>query len=97
MEKIETEGTDKRFIQANKEALWATALALCYFAWWYLSAYIPGEVPVEEYTYIFGFPTWFFLSCMVGFVLFSILAALMVATVFKDISLADSDKGAGKP
>ena len=97
MEKNEMEGTDKRFIQANKEALWATALALCYFAWWYLSAYIPGEVPVAEYTYIFGFPTWFFLSCMVGFVLFSILAALMVATVFKDISLADSDKGVRQP
>ena len=97
MEETEITGTDKRFIQANKEALWATALALCYFAWWYLSAYIPGDVPVEAYTYIFGFPTWFFLSCIVGFVLFSILAALMVATVFKDISLASSDKGVEKP
>ena len=97
MEKTETTVTDKRFIQANKEALWAAGLAICYFGWWYLSAYIPGEVPVESYTYIFGFPAWFFLSCILGFVLFSILAAVMVAVVFKDIPLGGSDKAAGKP
>lgn len=87
--------TDKRFIQANREAVIAVLLGLGYFIWWYLTAYGFGDAPVSEYTYIWGFPAWFFYSCVAGFALFSILSALMVRFCFKEIFLArtDEDKG----
>ncbi len=84
--------TDRRFIQANREALIALILSLAYFIWWYATAYGLGDRAVEEYTYILGFPAWFFYSCVVGFLLFSLLAALMVKLLFKDISLDKSEE-----
>lgn len=86
---------DPRFAVAHREALYALVLALLYFVWWYLSAYGPGSLPVEEYSYIAGFPAWFFLSCIAGFVVFSILAFLMVALLFRDMPL-DGPAGEGK-
>jgi len=87
--------TDRRFIQANKEAVIAVALSLAYFIWWYATAYGFGDKPVSEYTYVLGFPAWFFYSCVVGFLLFAVLAALMVRFLFKEVSLekADGPKG----
>ncbi len=83
--------TDKRFIQANKEAMIAVGLCIAYFIFWYVTAYGFGDVPVDEYTYILGFPAWFFYSCVVGFALFSILSALMVRLFFKEVSLDKYD------
>lgn len=78
---------DKRFAQANREAIYAVILALLYFLWWYVSAYGLGSGPVEEYRYILGLPEWFFFSCIAGFLVFSILARFMVTHLFKEISL----------
>ena len=78
---------DRRFIQANKEALMALILSLAYLAWWYVTAYGFGEKSPSEYTYIMGLPTWFFLSCILGFFLFAILTTLMVVLLFKDLPL----------
>ncbi len=86
---------DPRFAVANREALYALVLAFLYFAWWYLTAYGLGSRPVEEYSYIAGFPSWFFLSCIVGFTVFSILALLMVVFLFRDMPL-DVPAGEGK-
>ncbi|MBL3593055.1 MAG: YhdT family protein [Synergistaceae bacterium] len=82
-----------RFRQADREALYALALALANLAWWYLTAYGLGAGPVESYRYILGFPAWFFMSSIVGFILFAILAAAMVRFLFKDMPL-DDGKGA---
>ena len=79
--------TDQRFIQANREAIMAVVLSLAYFIWWYATAYGFGDKPFSKYTYIMGMPTWFFLSCVVGFILFAVLAAVMVFLFFKDIPL----------
>lgn len=87
--------TDKRFIQANKEAAIAVALSLAYFIWWYATAYGFGDKPVSEYTYVLGLPAWFFYSCVVGFLLFAILAALMVRFLFREVSLEKADKAKG--
>ncbi|BCS95829.1 sodium:pantothenate symporter [Desulfoluna limicola] len=87
--------TDRRFIQANKEAIIAVGLSLAYFIWWYATAYGYGDAPVSEYAYILGFPEWFFYSCIAGFVLFAILAALMVRFLFKEVSLAKSEESTG--
>lgn len=86
-EKILTPKTDKRFIQANKEAMIAVGLCLAYFIWWYATAYGFGDAPVADYTYVLGLPAWFFYSCMVGFIVFSILSLCMVCLFFREISL----------
>jgi uncharacterized membrane protein YhdT len=72
---------------ARREALFSISLAFLYFAWWYITAYGLGSRPVDEYTYIAGFPAWFFLSCIAGFLVFSVLAFLMVKLFFTEIDL----------
>lgn len=83
--------TDRRFVQANREALAALGLGVGYFIWWYVAAYGFGSGPVAEYSYVFGFPAWFFYSCVAGFLIFSILAGLMVRLFFKDIPLLENE------
>ncbi|WP_243007578.1 YhdT family protein [Paraclostridium sordellii] len=36
---------------------------------------------------MFGFPAWFFMSCIVGGILFSILTVIMINKFFKNMSL----------
>ena len=49
----------------------------------------------EGYTYIFGLPAWFFLSCIAGYPLLSALLWFMVRRFFKDIPL-DEESGPQK-
>lgn len=84
------------FVVAKREAAFSLILAIAYFFWWYLTAYTFGSGPVRDYTYIMGLPAWFFLSCIAGSVVFSILAFFMVRLVFSDIPLdEDTVKEAG--
>ena len=85
---------DPRYGQARKEALYTIALAAANFIWWYAFAYGLGSRPVEEYTYVWGLPSWFFWSCVVGFLVFSFAAWIMVATYFKDVPLDSHPGGA---
>lgn len=77
--------------QMNKEALWSMALYALFFLWWYFTGYGIGEAtPPSEYTFVFGLPMWFFLSCVVGWILTSVGVILLVKFVFKNFDL-DSD------
>ncbi|MBY6037261.1 YhdT family protein [Fictibacillus nanhaiensis] len=76
---------DWRFRVSNKEAIMGTVLALLNFVWWYAFAYGLGSQPVKEYTYILGFPAWFFYSCIAGFIVFTILVWIMVKFFFKEV------------
>lgn len=78
---------DPRYKQCNKEALMGLGLGILNLTWWFGWGYGLGNLPIQEYTYILGFPTWFFMSCVVGAILFSILAILMINYLFKDMSL----------
>ncbi|MDF7667359.1 DUF997 family protein [Orbaceae bacterium ESL0727] len=58
---------DKRYQQANKEAVWSLLLTCIYLIAWLISAYCLGNEPG-----ILGFPLWFEVSCLfvpIGFVL----------------------------
>lgn len=79
------------FEQANREALYSVGLALIYMVWWYITSYGAGAKDTKEYSYILGFPSWFFLSCIAGFLIFSAMAFLMVHFLFRDISLDEDD------
>ncbi|MCF6138852.1 YhdT family protein [Alkalihalobacillus berkeleyi] len=67
-------------------------LAIVNFIWWFGFAYGLGQKPPEEYTYIFGFPTWFFYSCIVGFILFSLLVFVMVKLFFVEVPFEDQEE-----
>jgi len=80
---------DPRFKIAHREAWIGVALAIVHFIWWFGFAYGLGSRPVEEYSYILGFPDWFFYSCIVGFILVAITVILLVKFVLKDVSLEE--------
>ena len=70
--------TDWRFKIAHREAWIGVGLAVFNFIWWFGFAYGLGSKPVEDYTYTFGLPDWFFYSCVVGFVLISVIVVIVV-------------------
>jgi uncharacterized membrane protein YhdT len=77
----------QRNAQINKEALISAGLYLLFFLWWYATGYgLAGGDPAE-YTYVFGLPLWFFLSSVVGYVLFSAATIIVVKFFFKNFSL----------
>lgn len=78
---------DPRYKQCNREAIYGVVLGLLNLAWWYIFGYGLGSQPVEEYTYILGFPAWFFMSSLVGAIIFTILTFVMVNRLFKDMPL----------
>lgn len=78
---------DPRFKQCNKEAIMGVILGILNLIWWFCWGYGLGSKPISEYTYILGFPSWFFMSCIVGGILFSILTIVMIDKLFKDMSL----------
>ncbi|MGL5756519.1 MAG: YhdT family protein [Paraclostridium sp.] len=83
---------DPRYKQCNKEAKMGLILGIVNLIWWFGFGYGLGSKPVEEYSYMFGFPSWFFMSCIVGGVLFSILTVIMINKFFKNMSLDALDE-----
>ncbi|WP_077617575.1 YhdT family protein [Bacillus sinesaloumensis] len=84
---------DPRFQIAKREALIGIGLAIFNFLWWFGFAYGLGSKPVEEYTYIAGLPSWFFYSCVVGFLVVVMLVIILVKTVFKEVPFEDDEGG----
>lgn len=80
--------------QINKEAKITVGLYVFFFIWWFVFAYGIGLKDVSEYSYILGFPAWFFYSCILGYVMISVLLAIVVKKCFKDIDFEDSEKEA---
>ncbi|HHV57107.1 MAG TPA: YhdT family protein [Firmicutes bacterium] len=86
---------DYRFRQCGKEALIMLALFVLNVVWWYGFAYGLGSRPVETYGYVLGLPDWFFYSCVLGYLVFSVLAWLAVRVFFRDIPLDDTHTAEG--
>ncbi len=83
---------DPRYKQCNKEALMGIGLGILNLIWWYAWGYGLGSTSPEKYTYVFGLPMWFFMSCIVGAILFSGLTIVMVTKFFKDMHLDKMDE-----
>lgn len=82
---------DSRFLQANREALFALAAYALYFLWWYLTAYGLGSDSTDNYSYTLGMPDWFFYSCVLGYPVACLLVWGLVRFFFKDMPLDDDD------
>ncbi|MBF4694836.1 YhdT family protein [Fusibacter ferrireducens] len=78
--------------QINKEAKITVGLYLFFFIWWVAFAYGIGLKDISEYKYILGFPSWFFYSCIVGYVMISFPLAFVVKKYFKDIDFEENDE-----
>lgn len=87
---------DPRFKIAHREAIIGIILVVINFLWWFGFAYGFGSKPVDEYTYMFGFPAWFFYSCVVGLIVMIVLVTFVVKFFFKDVPFEDdSEEGRG--
>lgn len=86
---------DRRFRQANFEALCSVVLGLLFFVWWYAFAYGLGSGDPSQYTWVCGLPAWFFWSSVAGPALFCVLAWLMVKFFFKTMPLDPHEKEGG--
>lgn len=82
---------DKRFKVARREALIGVILVIFNFIWWYGFGYGLGNGKVEKYSYLFGFPAWFFYSCIVGSIVMIILVMITVKYLFKDVPFDDEE------
>jgi len=81
---------DARFTIAHREAWIGVGIAVFNFIWWYGFAYGFGSKPISQYHYIWGFPAWFFYSCIIGFIIVTGLVIVIVLFIFKDIPLGDT-------
>lgn len=84
---------DRRYKVAKKEALIGIGLAVFNFLWWFGFAYGLGSKPVNEYTYIAGLPSWFFYSCVIGFLVVVFLVIIFVKMVFKEVPFEEDEGG----
>jgi uncharacterized membrane protein YhdT len=86
---MDTRIPDETAAQSRKEALLTLGVYLLYFLWWYAFAYGLGDGDPAGYSSVLGLPAWFFYSCVLGYLVFSLLLWLVVRLFFKDIPLDD--------
>ncbi len=77
--------------QINKEAFISMVLYALFFIWWYVTGYGLGGGDPSTYTYVMGLPMWFFLSSVLGYVLFVVATIFVVKAFFKDFDLGGED------
>ncbi|MEC5425419.1 YhdT family protein [Virgibacillus sp. C22-A2] len=80
------------FKVANREALIGVGLVIFNFIWWYAFAYGLGSKDPAEYTYVFGFPAWFFYSCILGFIVMAVLVTIIVKKFFVAIPFDEGNE-----
>ena len=80
---------DPRFRIGHREAWIGVILVIINFVWWYGFAYGLASGSVEDYSYVFGLPAWFFYSCVGGFILMVILVSIAVKFFFKEVPFED--------
>lgn len=82
---------DQRFKIAHREALIGIGLVLVNFAIWYGFAYGLGSGDPTAYSYVLGFPAWFFYSCIAGTGFMIVLIWLVLKLFFKEVSFDDGE------
>lgn len=80
---------DPRFKIAHREAVIGVLLVLINFAIWFGFAYGLGSADPKEYTYVFGFPAWFFYSCIAGTIFMILLIIFVIKVFFRDMPFDD--------
>ena len=95
--KTGTDMQNKRFKQADREALITLGVYGFFFLWWTLFAFGLGSGDPEQYTYVLGMPAWFFYSCVLGYPVVSVLLWIVIKRTFTDMPLdASTNDPAGE-
>jgi len=82
---------DKRFKIAHREAIIGVILVVINFSIWFGFAYGMGSGDPSSYTYVLGFPAWFFYSCIAGTIFMVILIVFVIKFLFKDVPFDDEE------
>lgn len=82
---------DKRFKIANREAWIGVLLVMINFAIWFGFAYGLGSGDPTKYTYVLGFPAWFFYSCIAGTIFMIVLLYVVIKVFFKDVPFDEEE------
>ena len=83
---------DPRFRTANREASIGIGLVIINFAIWFGFAYGLGSTDPENYTYVLGFPAWFFYSTIAGTIFMIALVIFVLKRYFKDVPFDDEEE-----
>ena len=83
---------NNRYRIANREALMGIGLVIVNFAILYGFAYGLGSGDPEKYTYVLGFPAWFFYSCIAGTVFMIILIYFVIKFFFKEVDFEEEEE-----
>lgn len=79
-------------IQTKKEVKYTIILYFMYFFWSILTAYLLGSGNPDEYSFILGFPTWFFFSCILSYIFCCIGVYLLIKFIFKESKKEDTQQ-----
>ena len=82
---------DPRFKQSRKESLRIMCLVIFEFIWVYSFGYLGIKVNPNDYSYILGFPMWFFWAFLGAGVIFPIIAIILSIKI-KDCSLTEESE-----
>lgn len=88
MEKLTKEEKNR---QISKEVKISVVLYVCFFLWWYFTGYGFAGLSSKANTTVMGLPLWFFLSCIVGYVLFCAASIIICKKFFKEFSLEEEE------
>lgn len=78
---------NKRFRQADREALITLGVYAFFFLWWTIFAFGLGNGDPEQYSYVFGMPSWFFYSCVLGYPVVTAVLWFVIRKTFVDMPL----------
>ena len=70
---------DPRYRECEREVWYGVLLGIVNLVIWAAAGYGLGSGPVENYSYILGFPAWFFFSCIAN----SLLAVAVTIYIVK--------------
>lgn len=78
---------DPRYKVCEREAWYGVVLGIVNLLIWAVAGYGLGSAPVESYSYIMGFPSWFFISCIANSVFAIVATVYIVKRKMRDMPL----------
>lgn len=80
---------NKRYRQADREALITLGVYAFFFLWWTVFAFGLGGGDPEKYSYVLGMPSWFFYSCVLGYPVVAVVLWVVIRLFFVEMPLDD--------
>ena len=87
---------NKRYKQADREALITLGVYAFFFLWWTVFAFGWGGGDPENYSYVLGMPSWFFYSCVLGYPVVAVVLWVVIRLFFVEMPLDDVDGANGQ-